>query len=130
MLVQATGRMLPGFTDKRRRAVPKTTACRARVACHCRFAREAPRHHDLLVRVDADVAAALDLFELATTWEELDYSAEDLVPPADWLDFAAEHRWRDPELAERLFSVAVDVAFRRGAPGPGTRLLRVLAQSR
>jgi hypothetical protein len=75
------------------------------------------------------VAAALDLFELATTWEELDYSAEDLVPPADWLDFAAEHRWEHPELAERLFSVAVDVALRRGTAGSGTRLLRVLAES-
>jgi hypothetical protein len=75
------------------------------------------------------VAAALDLFELATTWEELDYRAEDLVPPSDWLDFAAEHRWGDPELAERLFSVAVDVALRRGAPATTTRLLRVLAES-
>ena len=109
--------------------MPNTTVCRARVACDCRFAREAPRHHDLLVRVDADVAAALDLFELATTWDELDYSAEDVVAPADWLDFVAEHRWGNPELAERLFSVAVDVALRRGAPGPGSRLLRVLAES-
>ena len=109
--------------------MPKTTACRARVACTCRFYREAPLHHDALLRVDADVAAALELFELATTWEELDYSAEALVEPADWLDFAAEHRWHNPEVAERLFSVAVDVALRRGAPGPGTRLLRVLAQS-
>ncbi len=108
--------------------MPKTTACRARVACHCRFSREAPLHHDLLARVDADVAAALDLFELATTWDELDYSEQALVPPADWLDFAAEHHWHDPELAERLFSVAVDVAFRRGAPA-ATRLLRVVAQS-
>ena len=109
--------------------MPKTTACRARVACSCRFAREAPLHHDALVRVDADVSAALDLFELATTWEELDYSGEPLVAPADWLAFAAEHRWHDPELAERLFSVAVDVALRRGAPATTTRLLRVLAES-
>lgn len=106
--------------------MPKTTASRARFACHCRFARQAPLHHDLLARVDADVTAALDLFELATTWDELDYSGQALVPPAEWLDFAAEHRWHDPELAQRLFSVAVDVALRRGAPGP-TRLLRALA---
>jgi len=106
--------------------VPKTTACRARVACDCRFAREAPLHHDLLVRIDADVAVALELFELATTWDELDYSGHALVPPTDWLDFAAEHRWADPDLAERLFSVAVDVALRRGAPAPTPRL-RVLA---
>ncbi len=107
--------------------MPKTTACRAPVACSCRFAREAPLHHDALLRVDADVAAALELFELATTWEELDYSGEALVEPADWLEFAAEHRWRNPEVAERLFSVAVDVALRRGAPATSTRLLRVLA---
>ncbi len=108
--------------------MPKTTACRARVACGCRFAQGAPLHHDLLTRVDADVAAALDLFELAITWDELDYSEQALVPPADWLDFAAEHRWHDPELAERLFSVAVDIAYRRGTPA-APRLLRVLTPS-
>ncbi len=96
-------------------------------ACHCRFSREAPSHHDLLARVDTDVTAALELFELATTWQELDYSGEAVLPPGDWLDFAAEHCWTDPDLAERLFSVAVDVATRRGAPAAATRLLRVLA---
>ncbi len=99
------------------------------VSCHCRFFRDAPNHHDLLVRVDGDVNAALELFELATTWEELDYREEALVVPGDWLEFASGHSWADPDLAERLFSVAVDVAFRRGAPTAGTRLLRVLAQS-
>jgi len=82
-------------------------------------------HHDLLVRIDTDVAVAVDLFELATTWEELDYSGQALVAPGDWLDFLAEHRWAEPDLAERLFSVAVDVALRRGAPTSVPR--RVLA---
>ena len=58
---------------------------------------------------------AVELMELATTWDELDYSAVAVIPPDDWLDFAAAHTWRDPELVERLFIVAVDVALRRGA---------------
>ncbi|MEA2716002.1 MAG: hypothetical protein QOI99_319 [Actinomycetota bacterium] len=100
---------------------------RAAVPCRCRFALLAPHHHDRLVRVDVDVSVALDLFELATTWEELDYSDQALVPPCDWLDFAAGHPWHDQDLAERLFGVAVDVALRRGAPVTDTPLARVLA---
>ena len=68
------------------------------------------------MNVDADVAMVLELLELATTWEELDYSGEAVIPPCDWLDFAATHNWRDPELAVRLFSVATDVASRRPEP--------------
>jgi hypothetical protein len=97
--------------------VVKTTCSRRPSGCHCRFASAAPAHHDQLVRAETDVAMALELLELATTWEELDYSTEAVIPPADWLAFAAEHTWHDPEVAERLFSVAVDVA-RRGAPAP------------
>jgi hypothetical protein len=84
--------------------------------CDCRFARFAPRHHDLLLNVESDVATTLELMELATTWEELDYSAEAVIPPCDWMDFAAAHNWRDPELASRLFSLATDVAARRAEP--------------
>jgi hypothetical protein len=102
---------------------------RLALACHCRFAVHSPRHHDLLLRVDSDPAAALDLFELATTWEELDYSGERLVPPGDWLDFAGEHRWNDPDVAERMFSVAVDVAFRRGGAGADSGRLRVVTST-
>lgn len=91
------------------------TRCARRPAatCDCRFARIAPRHHDALLNVEADVAVTVELLELATTWEELDYSAEAVIPPCDWLDFAAAHNWRDPELASRLFSLAIDVAARR-----------------
>lgn len=93
--------------------MPNTPCTRRPAApCHCRYARTAPRHHDLLVNVEADVALAVELLELATTWEELDYSGEAVIPPSDWLDFAATHNWRDPELAVRLFSVATDVANR------------------
>jgi hypothetical protein len=106
---------------------PPSDSDRAGRGCHCRFAEVAPRHHDLLVRVDCDVAVALDLFELATTWGELDYGGQALVPPADWLEFGAAHRWRDPDVAERLFSVAVDVAFRRGVPAATPRFGAALA---
>ena len=84
--------------------------------CQCRFARTAPLHHDMLLKVETDVSVALELMELATTWEELDYSAQAVIPPADWLPFAAAHPWRDTELALRLFGVATDVAARQAQP--------------
>ncbi len=99
--------------------MPNTTRPRRpATACACRFAVTAPLHHDLLVRVDTDVSVAVELLELATTWDELDYGDQSLVAPADWLAFLAGHRWTDPDLAERLFIVAVDVALRHGAPVP------------
>lgn len=78
--------------------------------CSCPFAAVAPLHHDQLLRAPSDVAMTLELVELATTWGELDYSAEALIPPSDWPAFVAWHDWRDREMAERLFGVAVDVA--------------------
>ena len=78
--------------------------------CACPFAGAAPAHHDQLLRAPTDVSMALELFELAQTWGELDYSAEALVPPGDWLAFLAWHDWPDRELAERLFGGAVDIA--------------------
>jgi hypothetical protein len=98
-----------------------TCARRPAVACECRFAKVAPWHHDLLLNVEADVATTLELMELATTWDELDYSGEAVIPPCDWLDFVAAHHWRDPELAFRLFSVAIDVAARRPEPAMARR---------
>jgi hypothetical protein len=89
-------------------------ATRPTVVCQCRFAFAAPAHHDHLVRAATDLRAALDLIELAVTWNELDYSEEELIPPVDWLEFSAEHIWPDTESAHRLFSAAVDIA-RRGA---------------
>ena len=83
--------------------------------CSCPFAGAAPAHHDQLLRAPTDVSVALELLELATTWSELDYSAEALIPPGDWLAFVARHDWGEEELAERLFSVAVDVARARTA---------------
>jgi hypothetical protein len=97
---------LPTTTDPGRPAAP----------CRCRFASSAPLHHDMLLGVETDVTMAVELLELATTWEELDYSGQALIPPSDWLDFAAAHRWRDADLAMRLFGVATDVAARHPQP--------------
>ena len=99
------------------------TMCARRPAatCDCRFARSAPGHHDLLLNVEFDVATTLELMELAATWEELDYSEEAVIPPSDWMDFAAAHNWRDPDLAARLFSLAIDVAARRPEPALAAR---------
>ena len=66
---------------------------------------------------------ALELVELATSWDEIDYSGEVLIAPVDWLAFASEHAWCDSELAERLFAVAVDIA-RRGTAVAGFQGLR------
>lgn len=100
------------------------TTCHRRPAatCQCRFAGLAPRHHDMLVNVEVDLTMAVELLELATTWEELDYSGEAVIPPCDWLDFAAAHNWRDPDLAFRLFSLATDVASRRPEPALSVRV--------
>lgn len=87
----------------------------ALLPCACPFAGAAPEHHEKLLRAPTDVSMALELMELATTWSELDYSAEALVPPGDWPAFVASHQWADPETAERLFGVAVDVARARTA---------------
>jgi hypothetical protein len=46
----------------------KTTCARRPAAtCDCRFARIAPRHHDLLLNVEVDVATTLELMESSTT---------------------------------------------------------------
>jgi hypothetical protein len=78
----------------------------------CRPDRRTRAHHDRLLRVEDDPDEVIELLELAVTWGELDYSESDVVPPEAWIDFAAGHRWRDPERVLRLFSVAADVALR------------------
>jgi hypothetical protein len=40
------------------------------------------------------------------------------------MDFAAAHTWRDPVLAARLFSLAIDVASRRAEPALAGRSRR------
>lgn len=84
---------------------PTHLACRGR--CPSGPARRA--HHDELLRVETDHDAMLEFLELAVTWSELQYPAE-IIPPEQWLDFAVGHRWRDPELVLRVFSLATDIA--------------------
>ena len=83
-------------------------------------------HHDRLLTVDTDPEALLGLMELAVTWHELDYSTAGVVGPAAWADFAARHRWHDPERAERAFSLALDIVARSGPGAPVTRPAAVL----
>jgi hypothetical protein len=86
------------------------------VVCPCRFATASPVHHDRLLQAETNLGVAVELFELAVTWSELDYSQERVIPPAEWLDFVGQHPWQDAELVLRLFGVAVDVALRKQSP--------------
>ncbi|MDQ4096839.1 MAG: hypothetical protein M3144_03075, partial [Actinomycetota bacterium] len=76
------------------------------------FASAAPAHHDQLLQAGSNVAMALELMELAITWNELDYSQEAVIAPPDWMEFAADHIWQDSDVALRLFSAALDIALR------------------
>ncbi|HEX4253029.1 MAG TPA: hypothetical protein VH008_34525 [Pseudonocardia sp.] len=75
-----------------------------------------PEHHDRLLAVDTDPDAVLELLEIAVTWHELDYSDSEVAGPGDWLTFAGEHSWSDPERAERVLSLAVDIVGRGSVP--------------
>jgi hypothetical protein len=91
--------------------------------CACPPALRRCAHHDRLLAVETDPDAVLDLFELAVTWSELDYTGADVLPPETWLDFADEHRWRCPDRVTRMFALASDVALR----GPRAHLTRAAA---
>lgn len=80
-------------------------------------------HHDLLLRVETDLEALLEFMELAITWGELDYSDTDVVAPAMWAEFCAQHSWRDANTMRRIFDLATDMALRsqvRGGTGADT----------
>jgi hypothetical protein len=77
----------------------------------CGFRTSTRVHHDRLLSVDHNPDELLELMDLAVTWGELDYSGQHLVPPERWLDFWASHGWRDADRAERVFSLAYDVAM-------------------
>lgn len=98
-----------GIPDVRSAAEPGPhlthLACRGR--CHADPGRRT--HHDQLLCVETDHEAMLEFFELAVTWNELQYPP-DMIPPEQWLDFAQRHRWRDPAHVLRVFSLATDIA--------------------
>jgi hypothetical protein len=84
--------------------------------CGCRSSLRRSAHHERLLAVESDPDAVLDLFELAVTWGELDYSGAEVLAPEAWLDFAADHAWRRPDRVLRLFALASDVALRGPRP--------------
>ena len=93
-------------------ARPRLLTCGGECAVAARF----PEHHDRLLALDSDADVLLELFEIAVTWHELDYSGSGLIDPSDWLSFAETHRWRFPERAHRAMVLATDIA-RRHADG-------------
>lgn len=101
------------MTVPRSRTNERITALRCLPGCSVPPA--ARRHHDRLLTVEFDIDELLELIELAVTWGELDYSGAAVVPPDQWLDFAACHEWHNPDRAARIFSVATDIALRHGA---------------
>jgi hypothetical protein len=84
----------------------------------CPAATEHPDHHDRLLTVDTCVDAVTELFEIAVTWRELDWSGSAVVGPQHWPGFAAAHDWVDAERAERVFSLAADIVGRDLAGPP------------
>ena len=100
------------MTVPRPRINKRVTALRCLSGCS--VPPTARHHHDRLLTVEFDIDELLELVELAVTWGELDYSGAGVVPPDQWLDFAACHEWRDADRAARIFSVATDIARRRG----------------
>ncbi len=89
----------------------------------CRPELRTLAHHDHLLRVEDDPDEVVELLELAVTWSELDYSEVEVVAPETWIDFAAGHRWRNPDRVLRLFSLASDIALR----GPHSQPVHVPA---
>jgi hypothetical protein len=61
--------------------------------------------------MESDQDALLELFELALTWYELEYSEMPIIPPDQWMAFVENHRWSDPDRVERIFSVATDLVM-------------------
>ena len=86
------------------------TAARCKRGCPFRGATR--EHHDWLLQVDWDHARLVELMELAVTWGELEYGEQAVIPPERWMEFAAAHRWRDSDQAERILLMATDVALR------------------
>ncbi|MEU7812369.1 hypothetical protein [Pseudonocardia sp. NPDC049154] len=99
---------MPEQPPREQSAVPARLACPA----ECRADHPRRAHHDRLLDVETDPDAVVDLFETAVTWGELEYPEETTIPPARWVEFAEKHRWRDPERALRIFSLAADAALR------------------
>ncbi|WP_385907759.1 hypothetical protein [Terrabacter sp. GCM10028922] len=88
-------------------AQPRSETCRGL----CEFGGLTEWHHDRLLVIVGDPDGLLELIEIAVTWAELDYSRQPLIPPHRWMSFLDSHHWSDPQRAERIFSIATDVAM-------------------
>jgi hypothetical protein len=80
----------------------------------CAFDPATEKHHARLTTIESDQDALLELFELALTWHELEYSEMPIIPPDRWMAFVENHRWSDPDRVERIFSVATDLVMMAG----------------
>jgi hypothetical protein len=85
------------------------TVCRR--TCAFGAAKATEGHHRILMRIETDQDVLLELFELAVTWPELDYSETLTIAPEDWMRLVESHRWADPDRVERIFSLATDIAM-------------------
>jgi hypothetical protein len=86
------------------------SGCRA--TCACDPATE--WHHARLTRIESDQDALLELFEVALTWYELEYSETPIIPPDQWMSFVENHCWSDPSRVERIFRIATDLVMMAG----------------
>jgi hypothetical protein len=89
-----------------------TARAQQQLSCSCTFYRSARVHHDRLLTVEDDLDALIDLFDLAVTWGELDYSGYRLVEPVAWSEFMSGHRWQNVNRVQQIFQLATDVALR------------------
>ena len=95
--------------------------------CGCRFEQSAPAHHRRLLALETQPMTSLvELIEMAATWGELEYGeTEPVIPPGEWIDFAAEHAWVD---ADRVFDalVALSSLVPRAQSTAGEKPVRML----
>jgi hypothetical protein len=106
--------MAPSLVRVRDRPDRAPTSLRAACLGTCTFDAAAQWHHARLIALESDQDALLELFELAVTWHELEYSASAYIPPSQWMAFAQGHRWTHPEHVARVFSIATDVVMAAG----------------
>ena len=90
-------------------ATLRVMGCRGRCGFGAETATEP--HHRILMGIETDLDVLLELFELAVTWPELEYAESPVIGPEAWMQFFERHRWSDPDRAERIFSLATDIAM-------------------
>jgi hypothetical protein len=84
----------------------------AEPSCGCRFEQSAPAHHRRLIAIEREPMSSLvELIEMAATWHEIEYAETDpVIPPAEWIEFAETHHWRDRERVLDAFVALASLA--------------------